>query len=220
MPLFIAALVWLCGCSKERHTGTTEVTYLKGISFYGSLFTNCTVCYSAVGAGAERYSWRSSDGVTSTDELFCRKYATEQNDTVRLTINNNPDFSAMQIVRIRWVKEGVTAKLAGNKTWRVFEGEGMPDGSNVLNYTGTTNFAIEYLDPATLLIGNDTLRLYSYYDTTSTYNNYYKSITNEHDLSTTWVLHVYKQPHGDSLIYGLYEGISSGRSKQKLHHCP
>lgn len=214
--LFILALAVICfaACRKAdpaKQTGSTTVTSLTGIKVYGSWFAECQLCFSAIGSGAKTYKWSVGDGTTSTAATFCYTYAHPCIDTIKLTINDDPTFSTSQVVYIYKASTSITAMLAGNRTWRFYEGHIFPNGSSTVAFKNLVDLEVVYIDPATLRIGNDTMRLQTGFD--STLYSYVKQINSE-KFNDSWILRLHRYPKGDSITYSILHSATNGLPKQ------
>lgn len=92
------------------------------------------------------------------------------------------------------------------------------DGTSTVTYKQKAELEIVYIDPGTLRIGDDTMRMAA---TTARDEYVYTKRTDITSLpTTTWNLYLFRKPTGDSMMYGIYRNLKDGDAEVREYYYP
>lgn len=218
--LLISLIMLGVSCNKEDATPAAP-TYvsLSRILLSKKQVAGHDVCFTTIDSGVTSYNWDFGDGHTSTEEAPCHVYADSGMYTVSVFINGNPSLSMSRECYI--CPEPLFGHLLdGERAWRGYKGVAFSNGTSDTTYQTDTTFAINYLDPTSVVIGSDTL-YYRYVrphnDSILVYGNEY---ANEYDKVTHKTVRLHHTPSVDSMVFSIWTSISPGGAGFQSYYAP
>lgn len=203
------------GCRKNDNNEPAAPSTLKAISYTGDAMPGYELMFYSDATNAKKYQWDFGDGGTSAEPRPGHKFADTGTYLVSLMINDDTALRAtFKLIVFR--APANTRLLEGDHVWRHSWGHVLSSGWDTTFYGPDVIMSIVYINPATIAIGNDTLK---YAPTSPINENYLQFFAGKFTESTGYYRTaslVFRHGTADSISFKTFNRISAGGTS--FHH--
>ncbi|MBL7689985.1 MAG: PKD domain-containing protein [Flavipsychrobacter sp.] len=214
--LLLPVLFWM-GCQPDKQQVPAAVT---SIGSQGSNVVGYKTCFKATTTGATAYLWEFGDGTRSSQPEPCHVYSTAGTFTVRLTLNNDASVSQMKSVMISSAPANLEMK-GGALNWHLLEKAEVSSGGTTAPVTKPdTVMTVYFPDQVTAIVAGKLLQYVPDGLQNDSVRTFYMEENNTHGHSNAHTLTYRSHATGDTILYKVREGVSSGRTNVYDYETP
>lgn len=145
------------GCRKNDNNEPAAPSTLKTISYSGDAMAGYAVSFSSDATNAKKYQWTFGDGGTSAEPKPGHMFADTGTYLVSLMINDDTTLRVTTKLTV-FRAPANTRLMEGDHVWRHSWGRSLSGAGDTTVYGPDVTMRISYINPATIAIGQDTLK--------------------------------------------------------------